>query len=187
MEPLCQLYSAQGSALVGQGATRDEVFSKGLLHGAAHVWIWRSNNKQLEVLLQKRASVKRTWPNFFDISAAGHIDLGEDSLIAAVREAKEEIDLDIHPADLQLAGVYRAHLIAQNGNIENEFQWLYLLELSQDLNFKLQADEVESLEWKPLQKFKDDIHQSNNQYVPHGNLYFDTVITAIEAVAKPRT
>ncbi|HYH74595.1 MAG TPA: hypothetical protein VD735_01405 [Candidatus Saccharimonadales bacterium] len=76
MPELWQLYSEQGVALAGQGAPKDEVFTQGLLHGASHVWIWRTTPDGVAVLLQKRAVDKRTWPSRYDISAAGHIDLG---------------------------------------------------------------------------------------------------------------
>jgi len=40
MEELWQLFDENGQALQGQGATKDETFEKGLLHGASHIWIW---------------------------------------------------------------------------------------------------------------------------------------------------
>lgn len=181
MDELWQLYDEQGQALSGEGAKKDDVFSKGLLHGASHVWIWRKVNDKIEILLQKRATDKRTWPNRYDISAAGHIDLDETPLDAALREAKEEINLDIVSDELKLFCVHRAYLKAGNGAIENEFQWLYSLELASNTNFTLQASEVESLAWIPLSKFK--VECTGDQYVPHGTLYYDTVSTAIELAA----
>jgi len=173
-----QLYDEQGTTLSGKGETKDEVFSKGLLHGAAHVWIWRLKDGTTEVMLQKRALNKRTWPNRYDISAAGHIDLDETPLDAALREAKEEISLNFARDDLRLFGVHRAHLKTENGVVENEFQWLYSLELAGDTNFSLQAAEVESLVWLPIDQFKAEC--VSDQYVPHTSLYYDTVIAAIE-------
>lgn len=178
MDELWQLYDEQGQPLVGEGAKKDEVFSKGLLHSASHVWIWRNKDGQQEVLLQQRASDKRTWPNRFDISAAGHIDLGETPLDAALREAKEEINLNINSRELKLFGVHRAFLKAENGEIENEFQWLYSLELDNETDFTLQTSEVESLVWVSMSKFK--AARTGDQYVPHGKLYYDTVTSAIE-------
>lgn len=113
--------------------------------------------------------------------AAGHIDLDETPLDAALREAKEEINLDIVSDELKLFGVHRAYLKADNGVVENEFQWLYSLELASNTDFTLQASEVESLAWTPLSKFK--VKCTGNQYVPHGTLYYDTVSMAIESAA----
>lgn len=181
MDELWQLYDEQGQALSGEGAKKDDVFSKGLLHGASHVWIWRKVNDTIEILFQKRAADKRTWPNRYDISAAGHINLDETPLDAALREAKEEINLDIVSDELKLFGVHRAYLKADDGAVENEFQWLYSLELANNTDFTLQASEVESLAWTSLSKFK--VECTGNQYVPHGTLYYDTVSTAIESEA----
>lgn len=183
MDELWQLYDEQGVALSGKGETKDEVFSKGLLHGAAHVWIWRLRDDVTEVLLQKRAPNKRTWPNRYDISAAGHIDLDEAPLDAAQREAKEEINLDAPRDDLQLFGVHRAHLKTENGAIENEFQWLYSLKLAGDTTFSLQATEVELLVWVSIDQFKAECR--SDQCVPHTGLYYDTVAAAIEYAANP--
>lgn len=181
MNELWQLYDEQGQALTGKGAMKNDVFDKGLLHGASHVWIWCKVNDTIEILLQKRATDKRTWPNRYDISAAGHIDLDEKPLDAALREAKEEINLDIVSDELKLFGVHRAYLKADNRAIENEFQWLYSLELASNTDFTLQTSEVESLAWIPLSKFK--VECTGDQYVPHGTLYYDTVSTAIESAA----
>ncbi|HSD56519.1 MAG TPA: NUDIX domain-containing protein [Candidatus Saccharimonadales bacterium] len=182
MDELWQLYDEQGQALKGKGAKKDDVFSKGILHAASHVWIWRNNNGVLEVLLQKRAAGKRTWPNRYDISAAGHIGLGETPLGAALREAKEEIDLTISSQDLKLFGVHRAHLLTENGAIENEFQWLYHLELVSSTDFSLQATEVESLIWVSMSQFKAEYE--SDRYVPHAKLYYATVASAIESAVQ---
>ena len=181
MDELWQLYNEQGQALEGKSGKKDDVFSKGILHGASHVWIWRNNNGMLEILLQKRAADKRTWSSRYDISAAGHIDLDETPLDAAMREAKEEINLDITSHELKLFGVHRAYLKAENGAIENEFQWLYSLELASDTDFTLQASEVESLAWVSVDQFKAEC--MSDHYVPHSNLYYDTVTSAIESEA----
>lgn len=179
MDELWQLYDEQGRVLNGEGAKKDEVFNKGLLHGASHVWIWRNKGGQREVLLQQRASNKRTWPNLYDISAAGHIDLGEKPLDAAIRETVEEIGLDTIADELKLFCVHRTYLKAENGAIENEFQWLYSLGLNDETNFTLQSSEVKSLKWVSLEQFK--VENKGEQYVPHGELYYDTVVSAIES------
>ena len=54
--------------------TRDECHSKGLWHKAVAVFIINSKN---QVLLQKRSANKKSHPNCWDISGAGHIKAGE--------------------------------------------------------------------------------------------------------------
>lgn len=181
MEELWQLFSEQGTPLEGQAATKNDVFANGLLHGAAHVWTWRTNGTTLEVLLQKRAATKRTWPNRLDISVAGHIDAGETPLTTALREAKEEIGTSLEATQLEEIGRFKTYMRAENGAIENEFQWLYLFETPPGLNFILQEEEVASLTWKKLSDFETEF--SKEAYVPHPKEYYLKVIDAIKAHA----
>lgn len=179
MDELWQLYDEQGRPLVGRGANKTTVFKDSLLHGAAHVWIWRKSSEGIELLLQKRAANKLTWPNRYDISAAGHINLGEDPLTAAIRETQEEIGLTIPASDLRCIGVQRVRMATNNGTIENEFQWLYVLELPNETVFTMQEEEVSHVEWKKLADFSRDITQNSQDYVPHSKSYFALVLEAI--------
>lgn len=167
-------------SIPNDGKDKVEVFEDALLHGAAHVWIWRRQGDKVEVLLQKRATDKPTWPDFFDISAAGHIDDGEDPLKAAIRETNEEIGLNIHPNDLKLIGVQRMYFPLDNGWTENEYQWLYLLEVKQETQFKMSDGEVDSLAWKSIDDFKKESTDPGKKYVPHGVAYYAAVTEAIE-------
>ena len=50
-------------------------------------------NKEGKILLQRRQGTK-LWPGFLALPA-GHLDVGEDAYEAAIREAKEELNIDI--------------------------------------------------------------------------------------------
>ncbi|XP_024024720.1 nudix hydrolase 3-like [Morus notabilis] len=50
-------------------------------HRVVHVWIYAENTQEL--LLQRHADCKDSWPGFWDISSAGHISAGDSSLITA--------------------------------------------------------------------------------------------------------
>jgi len=184
MNDTYQLYDEQGRPKEDRYVTKDDIFKKGELHGASHVWIWRIQNDAIEVLLQKRSPEKRTWPNRYDISAAGHINAGEEPLVAALRETKEEIGTDVKPEELTNIGVRRAHMVTSKGLIENEFQWLYLLRMEGDPSFVIQDDEVASLLWKTIDQIRADLRDAPDTYVPHATLYYDTVLHAIESAAK---
>ena len=183
MTELWQLYDENGNALAGQGVTKDEVYA-GALHGAAHVWIWRSNKGGIELLLQKRASGKRTWPGTWDVSAAGHIDVNESPLAAAIRETKEEIGLNLRQKDVVFVAKRRDNLVAPSGDIENEFRWIYAVRLEDRSSLRLEK-EVDEIAWKRLERIKaelaDEIQLRN--YVPQGSSYFKEVFGAIEKLA----
>ncbi len=180
MKELWQLYNNIGTPINTKGATDDEILSKGLLHAAAHVWVWRENNGKKELLLQKRSQNKRTWPNLLDISAAGHIDLGESPQDAAKREAHEELGIIIKSEDLFMFGVYRCSMMAQDGaSKENEFCWLYTYKMVDGSTIKLADGEVSSVVWKNIEEIKNG-YSNTDLYVPHGSTYFSLVFEAIE-------
>jgi isopentenyldiphosphate isomerase len=52
-------------------------------------------NANGEVFLQLRSQSKDNHPGVWDSSCSGHVDAGEDYLIAAVRELHEEIGLQV--------------------------------------------------------------------------------------------
>ena len=60
---------------------RSAVHRDGDYHRAVHVWIYAESTQEL--LLQRRADCKDSWPGLWDISSAGHISAGDSSLITA--------------------------------------------------------------------------------------------------------
>ena len=166
-EELWQGYSLNGEP--SRPITKTQA-RKGELHGASHVWVWHrsTSNSQIEVLLQKRAKDKLTWPGFLDISAAGHIDGGETPLVAAKREASEEIDLHIDTNKLQLLFV-RYVDDTVNGVREKEFVWVYLYELPSLVDdFRLKDGEVDAVQWVTLDVLEKLTHDGvpEQQIVP---------------------
>lgn len=79
----------ESGALTGRTAPRGQVHSEGLYHKAVHTWLFVPTTGEL--LLQKRAACKDSWPDWWDISSAGHLSAGQLSADAAVRELHEEL------------------------------------------------------------------------------------------------
>jgi len=75
--------------VIGQ-ATRGEVHAKGLLHRSVHILVFNSAG---DVFLQKRAMTKDENPGYWDSSAAGHVNAGEDYPACAHRELQEELGI----------------------------------------------------------------------------------------------
>lgn len=75
--------------VIGQ-ATRGEVYAKGLLHRSVHILVFNSAG---DVFLQKRAMTKDEHPGYWDSSAAGHVNAGEDYPACAHRELQEELGI----------------------------------------------------------------------------------------------
>ncbi|MFQ9264942.1 MAG: NUDIX hydrolase [Clostridia bacterium] len=73
----------------GQIKEKEKAHEEGDFHRTAHVWIVNDKN---ELLLQKRSANKKSHPNCWDISGAGHIKAGESVIDGAIRELKEELE-----------------------------------------------------------------------------------------------
>lgn len=71
-------------------APREEVHQNGLLHRAAHIWVF---NTAGELLIHRRAAGKEEEPLKLTSSACGHLSAGETYGQAAQRELFEELGL----------------------------------------------------------------------------------------------
>ncbi|KAB2061785.1 hypothetical protein ES319_A10G109300v1 [Gossypium barbadense] len=76
------------SKKIGGSKPRGDVHRDGDYHKAVHVWIFTESTQEL--LLQKRADCKDSWPGLWDISSAGHISTGDSSLITAQYKENNE-------------------------------------------------------------------------------------------------
>lgn len=92
----------------------------GNFHRTAHIWIINDNK---ELLLQKRSASKKSHPNCWDISGAGHIKAGEEVIDGAIRELKEELGIVVKKDDLKYITTIKSTKNPKN----MEFQYVYLL------------------------------------------------------------
>lgn len=178
-QELWQEYDNCGLPVTAAGITKQQA-RDGKLHGAAHVWIWRENKAgEREILLQKRAADKPTWPGFYDISAAGHIDFNETPLQAVVREAQEELGLTIRHQDLKLVFVHRRNITDEtSGYIENEFCWVYVTRVADDITVSQLDGEVDDVKWVSEADFARlrEGNLAGMVLVPQGRVYFDNLM-----------
>lgn len=168
-----QVYGQNGDPIPGVGAGPDDFESgSNIVKSAAHIWMWRDNNGVIEVAVQRRAPSKSSWAGYLDITAAGHVDLGEMPLQAAVRETKEEIDYQLDPAKLIWLFACRAATV-QN----NEIDYVYAYEVDATATFSFNDGEVESVTWYPLDKFIEMAHDPDTyKLVPQGVYYFGQLV-----------
>ena len=146
-----QIFASNGEPILGSGwdAALDnpEVSGSDKIVGAAMVFLYRHGENGLELLWQKR-SEEVTFPGAFDISAAGHINLGESPVEATIREAREEIGADITAEDLCAVMVRMVN--------RNRFAWLYLVDFTgREENFRFDDQEVSEVRWVPFFKTEE--------------------------------
>ncbi len=73
---------------------RSEIHRRGLRHRSVHIFLF---DRAGRLFLQKRSLRKDVHPGYWDTSAAGHVDPGEDYEESAARELQEELGIEPVP------------------------------------------------------------------------------------------
>jgi isopentenyldiphosphate isomerase len=127
----------------GLAKPKHAIHSEGAWHRAVHLWIVTPDRS---VLLQRRSFAKMAWPGWWDISVAGHLSAGESAADAAVREAREELGLDLRTEELVPLATVREQSVFDDGRwIENEIQEVYVVRRYIDLR-SLSPDHAEVID-----------------------------------------
>jgi isopentenyldiphosphate isomerase len=130
----------------GEVVWKSEAHRRGLWHRCFHCWIFGldAGTGEPYLLVQRRAATKDTWPGYLDVTAAGHLAAGEESL-AGLREVEEELGLRVDPGRLVPLGTRRVEQRIPGG-LDREFHDVFLLSDSTDpADLRLQREEVESV------------------------------------------
>lgn len=143
-------------------ATRSEIHSKGLLHQVVHCWIVDEVCKEKWIYFQQRSYGKKDFPGLYDISAAGHVDIGEEAEVAAKRETQEEIGIVINPKKLKFIGSVREEMRLDNF-INNEICYVYLYSI-ENPKFEI-GHEVEKMAKVSFNEFKKWILEESENIV----------------------
>ena len=134
---------------------KSEAHRQGIWHRCFHCWVFGAEeNGEPYLLVQRRATGKGTWPGRLDVTAAGHLAAGEETL-DGLRELEEELGLSPDPDRLIALGTRRIEQDITQG-CDREFHDVFLLQDStapQDL--RLQEEEVEAV----LRLSLDDIEE----------------------------
>jgi isopentenyldiphosphate isomerase len=150
---------------IGKTKLRSEVHRDGDWHKAVHIWI--INNKG-DILLQRRCATKDSNPNMLDISCAGHLSAGDDSLTGAIRELKEELNLDVNKEDLEYIKTLKRSSKYTETFINNEFDDLYILRTDKKLeDMEYQKEEISEIMYVPYKEFKKMVQNKQPDLLRH--------------------
>lgn len=113
-------------------------------HLVVHVWI---HNSQGKWLISQRAANRPTFPLMWE-SVGGSVTAGEDSLTGALREAKEEVGVDLDPSQGRMV----------NSTVREHFQdikddWLFTYDGPVDLS-NATTDEVADMRWMTVEEIR---------------------------------
>lgn len=140
----------------GEIVDRETAHAKGVLHRTSHVWLARRKNGKVQILLQKRAKHKSSFPGCYDISSAGHIPAGDSYEISALRELKEELGVQAEEKDLIYCGdrkVIWDDVFFGKPFHDRQISRVFLLWLDrEESEFTIQEEEVDSVLWMDFEQ-----------------------------------
>ena len=152
----------------GEIVSRTLAHTEGIRHRTAHIWVIRREDEHFQVLMQKRAMNKDSFPGKYDTSSAGHIRAGDEPLASGLRELAEELGIHAKPEDLEFAGCIHGNFAEEfHGKIfrDNEIAFVYIYQ--QPVNIEtlvLQKEEVESVRWFDLEETYQNCRNRNTQF-----------------------
>lgn len=131
------VYDINGHKL-GYKKRADEEFLVGEYHIGASLWIMNSKGN---LLIQKRAALKKTGPNLWSITG-GKVLAGESSAKACLRETQEEIGLTL--SEHELSFLYRS--VGQNMLFDD---YIIIVDFPIDKAI-LKSSEVSEVKWTSI-------------------------------------
>nr|XP_023905310.1 nudix hydrolase 3-like isoform X2 [Quercus suber] len=153
----------------GISKPRGEVHRDGDYHRAVHMWIFAENTQQL--LLQRRADCKVSWPGLWDVSSAGHISAGDSSLVTARRELQEELGIVLPKDAFERIFIFLQECVINDGKyINNEFNDVYLVTTLDPIPleaFTLQESEVSAVKYISYEEYRSLLAEEDPDYVPY--------------------
>ena len=146
----------------GQTAVRGEGLPEGGYHLVVHVCILGSDGR---MLIQQRQPFKHGFSGLWDVSCGGSAVAGETSAQAAVREAFEEIGVN-----LDLDGVRPHYSVA----FDEGFDDWYVVKADPDITkLKLQYEEVRAVRWASEEEVLAMI--DSGAFIPYFKGYISTI------------
>ena len=128
----------------GKIATRKECHEEGLWHRGVYGFIIDKNGN---ILLQKRSSNKKLWPNRWDVTVGGHVDAGEFGKQTLIRECKEELGINVQDNEIKYL-IGSTSVYKKNNIINKHYDECYLIMKDIDISkLKLQKEEVEDVKY----------------------------------------
>lgn len=162
----------ENGVLTGEVLPRNEIHKRGLWHRAIVVAIV---NEQNQILLQQRSEQKEKNAGLWDISVAGHISAGQDSLSAAAREINEEVNILLgyrtEIKDFRYMYCFRKEQKFKDDFIERQFYDFFILRTSgvDDKTLNFQKEEVQAVKFVDLLEIQKMM--KNHEIVERPEIY----------------
>lgn len=142
--------------VVTGATTIEEAIANDWPRRVTRVFIFDSSG---HILMQKRSETIIGFPGLWDQAAGGHIDAGENELLSAKRETKEELGVDISPVLIE-AG-YKIELAG-----DRQFSYIYKAVLPTGLNIDFDPHDVALVQWMTVEQLDQMIWDDERRFVP---------------------
>lgn len=125
--------------------------NKAIFKSAVHLIITKDN----KILLQKRKGSK-LWPGYYALPA-GHIDEGENQYEAVVREAKEELGIEISKDNLlsEYTVLRRNHFEIDGKVLEPYIDYYFDVETYSGTPKIMEEDKCDELVWASIENLPE--------------------------------
>ena len=152
----------------GEKIERSLAHEKGILHAAVHIYIYRIRNSKYEILLQKRADDKDSFPSCWDTSCAGHVSAGDSFEETALKELSEEHGIKVDFSRLTHAfdqKVEKINIFHSKTFIDREYNKVYLLHYDvPETALTFQREEISALKWADADLLLRELENKNPEY-----------------------
>ena len=140
---LWDLYT-ENRELTGQTHIRGGIIPARSYHLVVHVWI---KNSKGEYLISQRSATRPTFPLMWEC-VGGSVLAGEDSLTGAIREAKEEVGLDLLP---EAGRLLFTRVRKQHSDIAD----VWLFHYDENTAAPIPTDEVAQSKWMTREEIEE--------------------------------
>ncbi|WP_370980126.1 isopentenyl-diphosphate Delta-isomerase [Agaribacterium sp. ZY112] len=147
---------------------------QGILHRAFSVLLF---NERGEMLIQKRAEVKRLWGGFWSNSCCSHPREGESMTYAAQRRMSEELGLEAK----HLTYLYKFQYHAQFGDIGAEHELCSVFIGRCDEQAKPNPHEISEVRWLSPEALEHELETNPDAFTPWFKLEWSEIQNKFKA------
>jgi 8-oxo-dGTP pyrophosphatase MutT (NUDIX family) len=118
-------------------------------------------------------------PNIWGVTG-GHVNAGETSIDAAIRETKEEIGLSVTKEELCFVATFKKQWDDETQETLNIFRDTYLVKKDIELSrLQLQEEEVSQVKWINILDLVDCVENKTIDIISYGKEYFEVLAAII--------
>lgn len=146
-------------------ASREEIHRDGLLHRQINVWLFTPRE---EIIFQRRALDKDTFPGLLTASIGGHVEIGDSYEAAALKEMQEETGIIPDPSKLIFVEKMRedSHDTV-TGKDTNVFRGMFAYPFHEEIDaLKIEKGEAIGFEAWPIEKLPHLSEEERKHFIP---------------------